>query len=179
MVRVGILDGEAADRMRRAHGELQPDRRTEIVQVDEAFLDGEPQEQLVDAVGEGRERRLGQGIRGAEARQVGCHDKCRLGQRLDHVAEGTRELGKPCSSTSALRLVSPADRKARSIPQDRRMFRMAGFPGMLALPGKWRATPASRVCYGSKRADSPLASISLTAFLSNETKTSAPSQLPS
>lgn len=40
-------------------------------------------------------------------------------------------------------------------------------------------SPSTRSFYDSKRADSPRAFISFTAFLSKETRVSAPSQLPS
>jgi hypothetical protein len=70
---VGVLDDEAADPMRRAHGQPQADGRTEVVEVDEAFADLQPLEQFLDAVAERRERRPIQHVRSAEAGQVGRH----------------------------------------------------------------------------------------------------------
>src|SRR5687767_11559709 len=93
-VGVGILDDQAADQMRRAHRQLESYRRAVIVQVDEAVLDVEPRQQLLDAVGEGRESGLGQDIGLAEARQIGRDDKCGPRQWLDHLAEVAGRVGK-------------------------------------------------------------------------------------
>jgi hypothetical protein len=114
LMRVGILDDEAADQMGRAHGQLQTDGCTEIVQVNEALLDVEPREQPFDAIGKARERGFGQDIRVTEARQVGRNDKCGPGQRLDDVAEITGRIRKAMQQHNS-DLVAIARRLEREI----------------------------------------------------------------
>ncbi len=140
---VGVLDDESTDPARRAHGQVQADGRAVVVEVDEALLDAQPLEQFLDAVGERRERRPVQNIRGAEPGQVGRHDT-RPAATAARSSRGKvrEELGNPCSSTSAGRVLSPAVLKARSPPRARRVVWRTGSPGGSDVMGG-RTQPAA------------------------------------
>src|SRR5690606_37788044 len=49
-VSVGVLNDEAADRMRGARGEIQPYRRSKVVQIEVERFDGQACEQVVNGV---------------------------------------------------------------------------------------------------------------------------------
>ena len=59
---VRILNDEAFDQFRSAHGETQRDWRSEIVHVEESAADAETREQLFDRVRQHLEGRLGRQI---------------------------------------------------------------------------------------------------------------------
>ena len=86
-MRVGVLDDEAQDPLRRLHRDLQAHRRSPVMQVNEPRPDREPVQQFGDRLTDGGKRNCRQHVGLAAAGQIGRDDVSGLRQRRHDLRE--------------------------------------------------------------------------------------------
>jgi hypothetical protein len=93
-VSVGVLNDQAADAARITRGEVQPDCRPIVMQIEVERPGCDLRQQSADDIREVLERRPIDRRRGAEPRKIRRDDETLLGKITDHVAKHGRRTRK-------------------------------------------------------------------------------------
>src|SRR5918992_603250 len=87
---IGILNDEASDPVRRARGEMKPDRSAKVVEVEVERSGAKPREKPVDQVREAGERWPLKRPGGSEPRKVGSDHEAVPREGANHPPEVSR-----------------------------------------------------------------------------------------